>query len=450
MEFCLVCDHPQTRRRLETLLPQFTITDTAPEERTYLLIRWGCQRGPDIAQYILNPKHLVEKAENAAYMNSMVRVNRLGTVRSNYYLPRYRVHLFDLRSLGITKRTSKGWKLSYMRSKFRDQLVVKARRALYSLGLHAGIVEIGLNEHRQLAVWRVSSGGSLSLRLCRRLALAITKYVEDKRFDPTGRTSVLGADPEFVLRRRSTGGLVNANRFFPYRGPVGHDRLLARSSKGRPLAEIRPAPASEPEVLTRNIIINMRKAIRRTGRRIDFVAGSLPYGFPIGGHIHISGIPLTTNLVRALDIYLSLPLLLLENSVRARRRRIRYGYLGETRYQRHGGFEYRTPPSWLISPAITLAVLSLTKIISLEYHRLPRHYFDSPELQSAFYRARKDLLYPIFYSAWSNLERVPTYKLYEQNLLPLKKLVDSKKNWPEKNVKRFWMVKKQRKKGKES
>ena len=75
------------------------------------------------------------------------------------------------------------------------------------------------------------------------------KFIAERRDDPTGRSVILGADPEFILRRRRSGRIVAANRYFPYRGSVGHDRLYARFLRGRPLAELRPAPASEPEEL---------------------------------------------------------------------------------------------------------------------------------------------------------------------------------------------------------
>ena len=93
-------------------------------------------------------------------------------------------------------------------------------------------------------------------------------------------------------------------------------------------------------------------------------------GHPIGGHIHFSQIQLTTDLLHALDTYLAIPDLLVEGSHRSRRRRRRYGYLGEYRLEGHGGFEYRTLSSWITTIHRAQATLSLAKIIAVEYPRL--------------------------------------------------------------------------------
>ena len=209
------------------------------------------------------------------------------------------------------------------------------------------------------------------------------KFIAERRDDPTGRSVILGADPEFILRRRRSGRIVAANRYFPYRGSVGHDRLYARFLRGRPLAELRPSPASEPEELFQHIRRAIRKAMARTGSRVEFTAGSLPFArFPIGGHIHFSGIPLTSNLLRALDVYLAVPLLLIDNPARSWRRRLRYGFWATSASSATAALSTARCLAGS-SPSIARAVLCLAKVIAQEYHRLPLHFLDDINMQHA-------------------------------------------------------------------
>ncbi|WP_234399624.1 putative amidoligase domain-containing protein [Paenibacillus popilliae] len=108
---------------------------------------------------------------------------------------------------------------------------------------------------------------------------------------------------------------------------------------------------------------------------LEWLAGGRPLGrFPLGGHIHLSGLPLTSELVRVLDTYVTLPVAVLEDPSGASRRP-RYGTLGDVRLQVHGGaggFEYRTLPSFLISPALAREVLALMKAAVTHRHRLKR------------------------------------------------------------------------------
>lgn len=442
MNAYIVCEHSGTRQRLAELLPNVTVAETAPDHTVDLLIRWDSAEGEEYATKVLNPSYVIHAARYHHYAASAIRANRIPVASYNRAPARYRVYLFDLRSFGITRRSGRSWRLIRPGRKLLEKLVIRARRALYALGLHAGLVEMSAG----LSVVRVHVGPPLGPRLTRRLAAAIKKFIDERRHDPTGKTIVMGADPEFILRSRRTGRLIIANRYFPYRGVVGHDRLFARHLRGRPLAELRPRPSTEPEQLFQHLQSAIRRAVRRTGRRVEFRAGSLPFArFPIGGHIHFSGVSLTTDLLRALDIYMAIPLLLIDNPARSWRRRLKYGFLGDFRFQRHGGFEYRTLPSWLVSPAIALAVLCLAKVVASEYHRLPLNLFDEVQLQQAFYSANKEPFYRRFNELWSHLEEVPTYKQYETELLPLKRWVDAQKVWPDRSdIKPRWFPRRRR------
>ena len=71
----------------------------------------------------------------------------------------------------------------------------------------------------------------------------------------------------------------------------------------------------------------------------------------------MSRIWLTSRLLRVLDNYLALPFILIEDQ-NTKLRRPRYGFLGDFRRKTHGGFEYRTLPSWIVSPRITKGVIA--------------------------------------------------------------------------------------------
>lgn len=444
MSVCIVCEHKSTRQRLAQLLPDVTVAGAPPDGPVDLLLRWDTAAGTDDARCVLNPKAAVEASRYHHHVVAVARTNRVPVASYRLVAARYRVYVFDLRSFAITRRAGRRWRLVRPPQRLREKLVVRSRLVLYGLGLHAGCVELSPGA----AVLRVYVGPPLGRLLCRRLAAAIREFLAERRHDPADRTVVLGADPEFILRSRRTKRLVTANRFFPYKGVVGYDRLFARGLRGRPLAELRPRPAGEPEELFRNLQSAVRRAIRRTGRRIEFTAGSLPFSrFPIGGHIHFSGVPLTTRLLRALDIYLAVPLLLIDDPARSWRRRLKYGFLGDFRFKRHGRFEYRTLPSWLLSPTVTLAVLCLAKVVATEYHRLPADLFDEVAMQQAFYNAHKEPFYRRIDELWSHLEELPAFQQYEAAVLPLKRWIDARKVWPDRSDwKLRWLPRRRKKK----
>jgi hypothetical protein len=105
------------------------------------------------------------------------------------------------------------------------------------------------------------------------------------------------------------------------------------------------------------------------------LAGSHHFRQPLGGHIHFSGPGVydVKKITMCLDAHLALPLMMLENraSANARRTRYDYGSLGSIRTgKEHGGWEYRTLPSWLVSYQMTKMVLEISYMIAYDYERL--------------------------------------------------------------------------------
>ena len=127
--------------------------------------------------------------------------------------------------------------------------------------------------------------------------------------------------------------------------------------------------------------------------------------------------------MRALDNYLALPLLMVENARTARLRRRRYGFLADWRTKRHG-FEYRTPGSWLVSREVALGALCLAKLIGEDFELLRNAPLQEAPLTRAFYRCDKQALRPVIAGLWRDLSLTPTYRLFRPELETLRARMD--------------------------
>ena len=91
--------------------------------------------------------------------------------------------------------------------------------------------------------------------------------------------------------------------------------------------------------------------------------------------------------------------------------------MGDYRIKDHGGFEYRTPGSWLMSQKVTTAVLCLAKIVANRYAEIPQNYLNTVEAQKAFYKGDQDFFRPIFHSLWANLKKLDLYEEYRRTAI---------------------------------
>jgi len=262
-----------------------------------------------------------------------------------------------------------------------------AARAVYVLGLQGGQVEIAVDDFGRPSVVSVSGTMRPSGAEAERRTHAANRLLANDRERESvfGIQATLGADPEFVLRN-SAGELVSASRFLPPEGLAGCDSVVRRGVRIWPLVELRPEPAEEPDAVVRSLRRLLVAAARRIGgAKLTWLAGALPVrGLPLGGHVHFGGVMPTALRLRALDNAVALPLRLLEPAS-ASGRRPRYGTLGDWRRQPHG-FEYRTPPSWLLSPKLALGTLSLAKIAVTHARELSGHFpLDDEAMRDAYY-----------------------------------------------------------------
>lgn len=408
------------------------------------MFHWGATTGTDAEQWVVNPTQAVLNARQ-----ELPSILRLNDIAVNTALDaRWRVYTFDLRTVGVMQRVGRKWRhVGHWTSSPVNRIRETARRAVYALGLHFGAVELSGS-----TVIRVLPDPPLDARLARRFAQAMETYVAATKEAlsasygwSTGEEVVLGADPEFILRNRRTGRTVSAARFFSRWGVVGLDRACFKRNGVLiyPLAEVRPPPSPDPLQL----VENLRRAIARAasavrGYRISFEAGGTALRrFTIGGHIHFSNVKLSTDLLRALDNYVALPVLFLENPVSSRLRRPRYGYLGDWRPQPHGGFEYRTPGSWVISPQYAAAVLCLAKAVVQDYPLLRRNVFLSTANQRAFYAADKAALRPHFFSLWNDLQTSSIAREFRRHINLIHQMVSEERRWNERvDIKKRWLA----------
>lgn len=353
---------------------------------------------------------------------------------------RYAVTVFDL-TVVETMRVYRN--VNYIRDgqrgvdvddRLRNIIAKTAARALYMMGLDFGRVDLELDEWGRTTIVDVrailsplSKGGEVAL------AEAISAFNDSwARETSEGVRAMIGADPEFVMLRPD-GKIVPASRYLPRDGDVGCDSVVIRGVRRWPLAELRPAPATEPAAVAADLRRLLGEAARRTaGATLSWRAGAGPVrGLPLGGHVHISGAALTGERLRAMDNAVALPLRLLEPPSGAARRP-RFGALGDFRRQSHGGFEYRTPPSWLVSPRLACGALALAKVAAEHARELAASRpLDDDAVRDAFYAGDRDALLAGASAVHEALAKTSGYRKYESLVAPLFQAIDRGRTWNE-------------------
>ncbi|MNW24175.1 hypothetical protein D3C74_08860 [compost metagenome] len=320
-----------------------------------------------------------------------------------------------------------------------------AVRTLYTLGLDSGEVVLmpALGEGYEVrsvdeAPWRHDSRLQ---RLYQSRESAHGQETEGHHTVGYGR-ALVGMDPEFILVRGERGKVVPASRFLERWGEAGCDAVTRRERTLFPIAELRPAPSSEPE----RLLLHLRKALaaassRITDRSLLWRAGAMPQpGLPLGGHLHFSRVRLEAELLRALDNYLALPIAILEDP-KSSARRPRYGILGDFRQKEHGGFEYRTLPSFLISPLLTKGVIGAAYLIAEHFQELSQRPLDQEEIHAAFYAADRDSLYTCLKPLLQEMEKVADYGRYEPFTEPLFRKLRAGGHWDEmRDIRPLWRL----------
>ncbi len=464
-------------------------------KRPLSLIRWGSLQGDDDAAIILNRKPVLKNVLDKEKAFSILKLNRVRRPAFVYLKPttrfpiviknfwdaparhglklvhnyreavqckadffcefidvvkKYRACVLDLQVFCLAKKIpvksntglknpDKTWQYEEIPQDMdADSLKVStlAIRAIYTLGLEFGEVLLGINPRGRPYVLDVNPTPRFRPDTAQKFKTALSVLLaeaQNRQSKPAGQV-LLGADPEFILRDKLTNKLIYPSGFLPKEGNIGYDeRSERREGRLFPLAEIRPEPDTCPLRLVNKIRWTMAAGIKLIPyENIEWLAGSLHFArYQTGGHIHFGGIKITTQLLKALDNYLGIPVMLIEDPEKAAERRKHYGGLGSFRLESHGGFEYRTPGSWLVSPAIARAVLCLAKVVACEYPLLKRDYFDDIELQRAFYQGKKNYFFDLFEELWQDIRATNTLRLYEKEMLLFPEMIRNRKSWDE-------------------
>jgi hypothetical protein len=417
----------------------------------------------------------IERAQDSRRRDELLRANGIKTLSSHsesqtdtYFPYRYKIPVYHLHALAIFEKKKRVWASGQIKKigspEFiihegmgdgykemgSDQTTFHMRRAvresvkaIYALGLDFGMVTVGVLPSGHTLVLHVDPLPQLTRRLCQLFARAIQRYdAELTRELARTEPVMLGSDPEFLLLS-AQGKVVAASRFLEREGPVGCDAIVLSGHRViLPLAELRPQPSADPDQLARNLHHTMQLAARAIpDESLAWLSGGMPLrGFPLGGHVHFSRLWLNGHLLRALDNYLALPLMQIEGETTGQRRP-RYGGLGDFRPQPHGGFEYRTLPSWLVSPAVTRGVLALAALIAGHYWSLQRRPLQDTDVQAAYYRGDKQQVRTLIAQLWEDLERLPGYSRHAGSLEPLRSMIVRMEPWDERaDFRKSWKI----------
>ena len=220
----------------------------------------------------------------------------------------------------------------------------------------------------------------------------------------------IGADPEFSLvSKNNLDQFVNANQIvksqfdFPI-GADGHASIL----------EMRPDHSNNID----EFLCNVEDVLKETSELIDsniydlITGGGRFKNEPLGGHIHFSGIKPNGDILKMLDDFIGCPI----KSCKGGKRVVannNYDQLSAFRNQPHGGFEYRTPPSFLINKKFTESVYIVSFLVVKTY---------------CFYRKiQKDFEYnsPI---TIDDLKKLIDYDKYENQINYYFNFINSKSN----------------------
>ena len=410
-----------------------------------VVVNWAGNTRPERlppAACVLNRPQAVQLTQDASTRSLLLGLAGLAVARPTQGVW-YRAHVFDCRVIALFRCRRDGRRVGFQRvstshSKLLQNAGLAAVRAVAALRLDFGVVDLVLRDDGP-AVIAIHPNPPSGTENVRRYARQIRRFA--RVWSAPVEDFLIGADPEFVVLKRRTSRLVVASRYLRRHGALGVDsQRLYGSRNSRPIAELRPKPASDPEEVVQRIRqLLSRMPAKLRSKDVSWCAGSCPReGYPIGGHVHLSRLPLTAAFVRALDTYVALPMLLIEYPRRAVRRRRRYGFLSEVR-EKSWGFEYRTLPSWLVGAGYARAVLSLTKLVGRHWRRLQRDPFLDPQVVRAFYACDKEVLRPLFEGLWADIASLPEYPQYAPALEGLADAIRRGRTWNERaDFRRAW------------
>jgi hypothetical protein len=456
------------REQVHDLLPLLNIPcgSKLPDETPDMCFQWGQPyfSAQDPILHVLNGAEGLANVSSKKVLMNILRLNgipcvpadteKITTLRKYYAVIFQQEELMLFRSKGkrawlaneVAGNKSENYESVEINKTVKEirRVMKLAVRSVYAAGLDFGGVLVGVLPSGKFCILDVHASPNLNSHLAEKFVNALEEYISNF-YRKNDRPVMLGADPEFVLRNQISGEIVLASNYLAKRGRVGCDFIWLRgdqTKKQLPLAELRPSPAEDPRQLTINLYKTMLLAQKKINSdEIEWLAGGMPFkGYPIGGHIHFSQIWLNFKFLRVLDSYLALPLMLLETE-HSQNRRPKYGFFGDFRLQFHGGFEYRTLPSWIISPKVTKGVFAMAKLLAESYLQLNQIPTFSLEVQEGFYLGNKNLIFGVVQEIWPALEQLPAFGKYAPYILPFKEMIFNLEEWNEfQDIRRLWRI----------
>lgn len=319
-----------------------------------------------------------------------------------------------------------------------------ATKTLYTVGLDHGAVRLEASGKSGCSVISIDPRPWKGMTDLSAMYRAGWKQLQSELDEERHRNAapILGMDPEFLLVQMPESKIVPASRFLERTGVAGCDSVTINGRRIYPVAELRPAPSSEP----RELLAHLMRAFAAASRSISdhsliWQAGGMPQrGLPLGGHIHFSGVTLNGELLRALDNYLALPLAVLQDP-RGSGRRPRYGALGDFRLKSYGGFEYRTLPSFLVSPLVAKGVVALAGLIARGYHQLRQRPLAKAAIHTAFYEGNREVMQAHIPALLDDLTQMDGYERYERYAAPLISQLRQGRTWDEsRDIRKLWNI----------
>ncbi|OPG96634.1 hypothetical protein B2I21_21590 [Chryseobacterium mucoviscidosis] len=319
-----------------------------------------------------------------------------------------------------------------------------ATKTLYTVGLDHGAVRLEASGKSGCAVISINPRPWKGMTDLSAMYRAGWKQLQSELDEERQHNAapILGMDPEFLLVQMPESKIVPASRFLERTGVAGCDSVTIGGRRIYPVAELRPAPSSEP----RELLAHLMRAFAAASRSISdhsliWQAGGMPQrGLPLGGHVHFSGVTLNGELLRALDNYLALPLAVLQDP-RGSGRRPRYGALGDFRLKSYGGFEYRTLPSFLVSPLVAKGVVALAGLIAKDYQQLRQRPLAKAAIHTAFYEGNREVMQAYIPALLDDLTKMDGFERYEQYAAPLISQLRQGRTWDEsRDIRKLWNI----------
>ena len=180
-----------------------------------------------------------------------------------------------------------------------------------------------------------------------------------------------GADLELMIRNKKTKKYVDGGAI--KNKQIGFDDAIALNNHRvyHPIFEVRPDPSVHIHQLHKNLNCLYSTVIKETSKyQYETVVDAHPkQRFFLGGHLHFGNVRFTFQDVASLDMFLAIPLSLIERKP-SLQRRSHYGRLGSVRANPYDGFEYRVLSTWFSLIPNALPILQWIEFIINNTHKI--------------------------------------------------------------------------------